>query len=226
MLFRFSARLDLSAVFSWDFVFAYLSALSCYTQPHLRSQWDRVRLCSEAAVEAQCSVIGNVGFLGLPMLAMLMGAAAVGYVMIVLAIDLIVFGSLIVVFIVWSREQTMQITIVITLLAGLLRNPMIVAICAGLLWTFFDIPMPDPLWDLVTLLGAAATPCALFAIGASLAEKTTERARVAFGLSFAKLVLHPAAVAFSALWLFELPPYPAAVMIVASALPSREIFIF
>lgn len=219
MLFRFSARLDLSAVFSWDFVFAYLSAsLLLYAASFALSMGQGTPV-SEAAVEAQCSVIGNVGFLGLPMLAMLMGAEAVGYVMIVLAIDLIVFGSLIVVFIVWSREQTMQITIVITLLAGLLRNPMIVAICAGLLWTFFDIPMPDPLWDLVTLLGAAATPCALFAIGASLAEKTTERARVAFGLSFAKLVLHPAAVAFSVLWLFELPPYPAAVMIVASALP-------
>ena len=46
MLFRFSARLDLSAVFSWDLVFAYLSAL-CYTQPHLRSQWDRVRPCQK-----------------------------------------------------------------------------------------------------------------------------------------------------------------------------------
>ena len=46
---------------------------------------------TEAAIEAQCSIIGNVGFLGIPMLALLMGEAAVGYVMMVLAIDLLVF---------------------------------------------------------------------------------------------------------------------------------------
>ena len=64
------------------------------------------------------------------MLAMLMGAEAVG--MIVLAIDLIVFGSLIVVFIVWSREQTMHHNCY-NAFSRTARNPMIVAICAGLL---------------------------------------------------------------------------------------------
>ncbi|MGJ8624973.1 MAG: AEC family transporter, partial [Yoonia sp.] len=38
-------------------------------------------------------------------------------------------------------------------------------------------------------------------------------------LSFAKLVLHPAAVAFFALVVFSIEPYAAAVMIVAAALP-------
>ena len=36
------------------------------------------------------------GVLGIPMLALLMGEAAVGYVMMVLAIDLLVFGSIVV----------------------------------------------------------------------------------------------------------------------------------
>ena len=45
---------------------------------------------------AQCGVIGNVGFLGIPMLALLLGEAAIGPIMLVLAVDLIFFGSLIV----------------------------------------------------------------------------------------------------------------------------------
>ncbi len=59
---------------------------------------------AEAAVEAQCGVIGNVGFLGLPLLALLLGQAAIGHVMMVLAIDLIIFGSLIVILISAARE--------------------------------------------------------------------------------------------------------------------------
>jgi malonate transporter and related proteins len=63
----------------------------------------------EAAVEAQCGVIGNTGFLGLPMLAMLLGEAAIGPVMVVLAIDLIVFSSLIVILITGRRDGRVSV---------------------------------------------------------------------------------------------------------------------
>jgi malonate transporter and related proteins len=68
----------------------------------------------EAAVEAQCGVIGNVGFLGLPMLAMLLGEAAIGPVMVVLAIDVTVFGSLIVILITGAAGR-----------AGVRRHPVV-----------------------------------------------------------------------------------------------------
>ena len=42
----------------------------------------------EAAVEAQISVVGNVGFLGIPMLALLLGPKALGPVLLVLSVDL------------------------------------------------------------------------------------------------------------------------------------------
>jgi predicted permease len=102
---------------------------------------------------------------------------------------------------------------------GLLKNPMIVSICVGLAWSAAQLPIPTPLNDFMAILGAAATPGALFAIGASLASKSAERVSVAVWLSTAKLVLHPAAVALSALVLFPVAPYAAGVMIAAAALP-------
>ena len=174
---------------------------------------------AEAAVEAQCGVIGNVGFLGIPMLAMLLGPEAVGYVMLVLAVDLIVFSSLIVIFIEGSRDGSLRLATLRTVIIGLLKNPMIVSISLGLFWSAAKLPMPEPLSEFVILLGAAACPGALFAIGASLAGKSTERAQVALWLSVVKLVVHPAAVAASALLLFAVEPYAASVMIAAAALP-------
>ena len=46
-----------------------------------------------------------------------------------------------------------------------------------------------------------------------------ERVEVAGWLTFCKLVLHPAFVAFAALWLFPVEPFAASVMIAAAALP-------
>jgi predicted permease len=219
MLFRFSANLSLGEILDWRFITAYLWGTGfVYLIATLVALMRRISI-EEAAVEAQCAVIGNVGFLGIPMLVMLMGEAAIAPVMLVLAVDLIVFGSLIVILIAGSQDGRMSLGILRTVGLGLLKNPMIVSIVLGLTWSGLAIPIPDPMNDFLSILGGAATPGALFAIGASLASKSAERYVISGWLSFCKLVLHPVFVALSALWLFPVTPYPAAVMIACAALP-------
>ncbi len=219
MLFRFSANLTLSQIFDRNFVLAYLlGTLAVYLLATLVALLRR-RGIEEAAIEAQCAVIGNVGFLGVPMLAILLGEAAIGPVMLVLAVDLIVFGSLVVILITGARDGRMSIRILRSVFMGLLKNPMIVSITLGLIWSGMALPVPEPMNRFLTLLGAAATPGALFAIGASLASKSAERMQVAAWLTGCKLVLHPVAVAIMALIWFPVDPYAAGVMIAAAALP-------
>ncbi|EBA12024.1 AEC family transporter [Roseobacter sp. CCS2] len=219
MLFRFSANLSLDAILDWQFVMAYLSATTVVYLIAMRAARRRLVPMTEAAVEGQCAVIGNVGFLGIPMLVLLLGEGAVGPVMMVLAVDLIVFGSLIVILITGSRDGRMSPKILWTVAVGLIKNPMIVSISLGLVVSANNLTIPGPVNDFLALLGAAATPGALFAIGASLASKSAERVAVAGWLSFCKLVLHPAAVAVAALFIFDVDPYAAGVMIAAAALP-------
>ncbi|MCD1625208.1 MAG: AEC family transporter [Paracoccaceae bacterium] len=219
MLFRFSANLSLADVFDLTFVKAYLSAtIVVYVLATAVAFMRRIPM-QEAAIEAQCATIGNVGFLGIPMLALLLGEPAIAPVMLVLAVDLIVFGSLIVILITGARDGRVSLGIFRSIGLGLIKNPMIVSIVLGLAWSGLEIPIPGPLNEFVILLGNAATPGALFAIGASLASKSAERVSVAGWLSFCKLVLHPAAVAVAALIIFPVEPYAAGVMIAAAALP-------
>ena len=219
MLFRFSANLSLGELFDWQFVLAYLSATGLVYLLATFVALRRKLPVTEAAVEAQCAVIGNVGFLGIPMLVLLLGEPAVGAVMMVLAVDLIVFGSLIVILITGSRDGRMSPRILWTVAVGLVKNPMIVSIVLGLMVSAFSVPIPLFVNDFLAILGAAATPGALFAIGASLAGKSAERVAVAGWLSFYKLVLHPLAVAVSVLYFFDVDPYAAGVMIAAASLP-------
>jgi predicted permease len=219
MLFNFSANLTLAEVWDARLVAAYLwGTLFVYGLVTLVCYFRGLNV-EVSAIEAQCAVIGNVGFLGVPMLTLLLGPEAIGPVMMALAVDLIVFSSLITILITGSRDGRMSIAILRTVGLGLIKNPMIVAITLGLLWSGFQIPIPEPMNEFLTLLGAAATPGALFAIGASLASKSAERLSIAGWLSFCKLVVHPLVVAFACFVLFKVDPYQAMVVISAAALP-------
>lgn len=219
MIFRFAANLSFAEIFDPTLILGYLlGTLAVYllvTAVALARKLDM----PTAAVEAQCAAIGNVGFLGLPMMAILFGPASAAPMMVVLSVDLVVFSSLIVILINAGRGQGLRLPTLKLVGLGLLKNPMILSIVAGLAWSASGWTIPVPVNDFLTILGGAATPGALFAIGASLASKSAERVQIAGWLSFAKLVLHPACVAFCVLWLIPASPYAAMVAIAAASLP-------
>ena len=219
LLFRFAAELSLARILDWTLVRAYVAAtLAVYL---LATGVAVARGCGlgETAVEAQCAVIGNTGFLGIPLLVSLLGDGAAGPVLLILSVDLLVFSTLIVVLITLDRDRALTPRLLRQVGLGLVSNPMIVAIAAGLAWSAAGWPLPAPVLSFLTTLGAAATPGALVAIGASLAGRSAERLAVAGWLSLCKLVLHPAAVALAAGVLFPVSPQAFPVVVAAAALP-------
>jgi len=152
MLFRFAANLSLTDILDWTFVLAYFWATAFVYLIVTAVALLRWRPIDEAAIEAQCGVIGNVGFLGVPMLVLLMGEGAIGPVMLVLAVDLIFFGSLVVILITGSRDGRMSLGVLKTVGTGLIKNPMIVSIVLGFTWSAMAWPIPG-LHDRATLRG-------------------------------------------------------------------------
>ena len=135
MLFRFAATLPFAEIFNGRLIIGYLiGTLAVYALASLVA-WLRGLDIPTAAVEAQCAAIGNVGFLGLPMLALLLSEAAIGPVMLILAVDLVVFSSLIVILINGGRDGKLTVKTLRLIGVGLLKNPMIVSISAGLIWS-------------------------------------------------------------------------------------------
>ncbi len=219
MLFRFAANLKMSEVYNPRLLAGYLWGTSVvYLIATGVAIWRRLDIPT-TAVEAQCAVIANSGFLGLPMFVLLFGDAAVGPVMMTLAVDLVVFSSLIVILINGARDGRLNLAMLGGIGLGLIKNPMILSISLGLTWSALALPIPNVLNDFLTILGGAATPGALFAIGASLAVKSAERIEVAGWLAFAKLVLHPLFVAIGVILLFPIDHFSATVVVSAAALP-------
>lgn len=226
MLFRFSANLSMDEIFEPRLASAYLFGTTVAYVIGMIVAFLRKQDMSVAAIEAQCAAIGNTGFLGVPMLALLLGQEAVGPIILVLSIDLIVFSSALTLIVTGAREGTMSLRILRNLAIGLLKNPMIVSIGLGLMVSASGLGLHEVLDSFFATLGAAATPGALFAIGASLASKSAERMEVAVWLSFAKLILHPLFVAIGVYYLFPMDAYRASVVISAAALPvAGNVFI-
>jgi len=226
MLFRFSATLDLAALFDANFIAVYLTGSLALWIISFSIAKFRGEPVVNATMEAHTSMTGNTGFLGVPMLVVILGERAVGPILMVLALDLIVFSSLFTLLVTGARHGRISLSMMSALALGLVKNPMIVSMVVGLAWAGFHIPTPAPLMEFVTLLGAAATPGALFAIGASLADKSAERVAPAAWLSFAKLVLHPALI-LVALMIFPVDAFAAGVMIATASLPvAGNVFMF
>lgn len=219
MLFRFAASLVLGGLFDFRFVLAYLTGSLLVWALAMMVARARGQPLSDSAMEAHSAMTGNTGFLGLPMLAILLGEAAIGPIMLMLVVDMIVFSTLVTLLITGARYGRISRSVIAPLLKGVLGNPMIMSMAAGLLWSASGSPLWQPVEDYLVLLGAAATPCALFAIGASLAEQSAGGRRASLWLSFCKLVLHPLAVGICALLVFGVTPFAAGVMIAAAALP-------
>lgn len=216
MLFRFAADLPMAEIFDPVLIAAYLCATFTVWALGFGVARARGLAVDEAAMEANTGAIGNTGFLGVPMLVVLLGPKAAGPVMIVLTVDSVVFAALLTVLVTVSRSGRLN---PLPILTGLVRNPMIAAMVAGILWSTTGLALPGPVDEFLRILGAAATPGALFAIGVSLTRLGGGRPGPALWLAGVKLVAHPLAVATSTLLLFPVAPFAAGAMICAAALP-------
>ncbi|WP_158965202.1 AEC family transporter [Chachezhania sediminis] len=219
LIFKFSAALPVAEIFDPRLVWAYLIGTVGVYVIAMAVAFVRRQNVQTAAIEAQCAAIGNVGFLGLPMFLLLFGPEAIPPLMLVLSVDLIVFSSLIVILINAARSGHVSLASFRMAGMGLLKNPMIVSLVVGLGWSILKLPQPEAMTNAVSILAGAATPGALFAIGASLAGRSAERPFIAGWLSFCKLVLHPVLVAISVLYIIPLDPFAAAIVISAAAMP-------
>lgn len=78
----------------------------------------------------------------------------------------------------------------LTTLKGIVTNPIILGIAAGIIWSLLKIPQPVILSKSVSYLANMATPLSLIALGASFrSEDAKGKIPVTLGIIFIKLVL-------------------------------------
>lgn len=106
----------------------------------------------------------------------------------------------------------------------LIRNPILLAIGAGALWRASGLGLDAVVSDTLELIGRAAAPASLFALGFSLARfKLREDLGAASLIVVLKLVLLPVSAWVLAFHVVPLPPLWAAVVVLFAAMPVGNV---
>ena len=171
MLFRFGSGTPLAQLLDASVFFTYLlCALLMVGFTVMFSLNQRIGW-NDAAFGALVAAFPNTGFMGVPLLVALLGPAASGPAIVTIMADLLITNSLCIAL---SRldgaQQQGARTAAIQALKGVVSNPMPWAILLGALFSALDLRLPTALAQTVSLLADAASPVALFTIGAVLAR--------------------------------------------------------
>lgn len=100
-----------------------------------------------------------------------------------------------------------------------LKNPIVAALLLGLALNLGHVVLPPALLRVLDILGAAALPCALLALGASVASLAPGRWLATGAIVLAKLVFLPLGVMLLSVFVFKLPLAAAMVLIILASCP-------
>ena len=241
MLFQFGAQTPVEQLFNpvvvglWFAVAVCMVALGCVLGRWAGYDW------RDAAFGALVATFPNTGFMGVPLILGLLGAAAAGPTMAAIMMDMVITSSLCVA-LAHLGHAGGGARAVRQALIGVAKNPMPWAVLAGACASALQWMPPQPVAATVGMLAAAATPVALFSIGAVLwrsrslasadrvklgdvvAQSPRQRTTDLVGLVALKLVVHPLLLLLG-LWVLQrvgvmVPGVVGTTLLLIAALPS------
>lgn len=222
LLFQAMTRITLEQLGQAGFALAFAGGVAATFATAFMLGRRSGRRIADASILGLDASYANVGFMGIPLCLLVFGEAGIppaiiatlftacllfAFAIVMIELDLQRAGSL------WRTVRKV--------LVSLVRNPLLVAPAAGLAVGMTGLALPAPVERFATLLGSAASPCALVCIGLFLAQErgVTGNATMLGLLVGMKLVLQPAVTALLAFQLFSMPPDWARAAVLLSALP-------
>jgi malonate transporter and related proteins len=232
MLYRFGASTPIAQLLNPALFVTYLMcALTMVSFAIAVTLSQRVNW-NNASFGALVAAFPNTGFMGVPLLVALLGPRAAGPAIMTIIIDMLVTSSLCIAL---SRLDTADkqgaSTALRNALKGVVSNPMPWAIATGAACSMLGLEPIKPVMQTIGLLADAASPVALFTIGAVLARSQMANTDPSPWVDYVpvaliKLVLHPllvllvgsSAMAMGA----PLDTFSLTVLVLVAALPSAS----
>jgi predicted permease len=240
MLFRFGSDTPLAQLLDGRLALLYLLCALIIVALALMLARSRGLGWNDAAFGALVAAFPNTGFMGVPLLVAFMGPQAAGPAIVTLVVDLVLVTSLCIAL---SRlggaDRHGAGRAALQALRGVAANPLPWAVLLGALASALGWQPVAPLLKTITLLADAASPVALFTMGAVLARShLTSSARSAnvagaglawreeVGVVLLKLLVHPLLVASAGALLMAagwgLSAQAVTVATLVAALPSAS----
>jgi predicted permease len=178
-----------------------------------------------SGLHALSATFANTGYMGIPLLLTAFGpeAALPAIIATVLNGAVVMAVGIAVIEADLARGRG-GLRIVADVAAGVAKSPLVLSALAGILASAAGLGLPKPIVTFCDILGAAAPPCALFAIGLFMVGRaiTTGLAELSW-LTALKLLVQPAVTWVIAVPLLHLDPLWAASAVTLAALPTGSL---
>jgi len=166
------------------------------------------------------TVFGSLAFFGIPFITFAfpstqsehlatLAAATIGIAAIAVSITVLEFYRL---------GESPKIESLKLVAVRLAKNPLIVSIVAGILFSVVGLEIPSPVSTFLHMLGGTTSAVAVFMLGAFLYGKKYANLKKAFGLSLLRIVFLPTLV-LATLTLFSLPSMERSVLVLMHGMP-------
>lgn len=221
LLFRSMARTELPASIDWGFLLSYyLAAFAVFAGGMAAAALFR-RPTGEHGLFGLAASYSNAVLLGVPLILTAFGDAATLPLFLLLALHSALLFTAVTLVMETTRHRVAGLRgLPAATLRGLVTNPILLGLVAGLVVNLAGVGIAGPIDAIAETLGRAATPCAVFALGASLARYPISGSLAqASTLCLLKTVAHPALVWLLATRVFDVSPEWTAVAVVMAALP-------
>jgi predicted permease len=223
VLFLAMARVPVREAFNWPFLAAYTGGvLGTFALSMIVGLVAFPGRPAEMTLQGKTAVFANTGYMGVPLFIAAFGDGGLLPALTLMVYNgALIFGIAVVLIELDLKSGESLFRILAGVGLALLRNPLVTATVAGIAWSISGLPLPKPATNLFDILGAAAGPCALFAMGLSLVGQPIVGDLVeASWLVFLKLIVMPAITWWLAFPVMQLDPFWGASAVILSALPT------
>lgn len=222
LFFQLLAETPFEQLAQWSFVLTTTFATYCaFTLAFLVGYVVSRGNIRESAIQALVGSYSNIGYMGPGITLAALGPAATVPTALIFCFDNAMLFTLVPLLMALGRDDHVS---GLEMAAGIARrvllHPFILATIAGVLAAYFRYEPPLVIDTMLTYLRSAAAPCALFAMGVTVALRPIRRVpRELPFLTFCKLVVHPALVLVLLGLVGQFDPVWVATAVLMSALP-------
>ena len=223
LFFSLLAKTPVEQLASWSFIVTNVSVtFAVFAMVFGLGYLTSRRNVAESTIQGLAGAYGNIGYMGPALAILTFGEKAAVPVAVIFCFENIMhFAVTPTMMAVSGRQRQSLITLAGDVARRVALHPFIIATAVGVGAAFMEITPPLPLARLIEYLAQAAAPCALFAMGVTLALRPLKR--VPLELTFivpAKLVLHPILMYLALSYVGAFDPVWVYTAVLLAALPT------
>jgi len=221
LLFHAMAKAPVGEIFHPQFLGAYMGAqIVVWAAASLVHHFAWRGNLAQSGLFGLNGIYGNTGYMGIPLAMIAYGDASFIPTMITVVVNTAFVIGVGVIIIEIALNKGSGAEAVGRFVRAILKSPIIMAPFAGIAWSALGLGLWAPVDTFLGIIGPAAGPCALFAIGLFLVGKPVAEGfgEVAW-MTVLKLCVNPLVAWGLIVAVFPMEPLWAAVCILMSALP-------